>query len=370
MDFFSSLIRHEMGLSVMLAHSLQEHVDARLDFLERVEAGLCPSHLLSALQSPVGARLRTPDVSNVCARLREESARSEGGDVEVALEANLANDGNIDIALFSRRQNAVLAVEVKTGTSLSKGQVTKYLLALRDSDPYEETHPSSHPKRRSYGAVLLRPMPMLWPLVLNDTDFKADPSGVRDSSVVTFSDLNKKRILHGDRLPETLGLAEAGRKYLDECGERKTPVVDSKKQLAGESLNFHKELGTLIRDWLSENHQWSDLNSRGEARSAIEIRQRADRPDGWKVSLSKGVRDHIKIHAPRDEVLRCHRPPAERAYLWHFCASTTVSVPEPFPAGRRPWDPVSDRSVTLVRSDLQHQVLVFERFFREALGSE
>lgn len=232
MDFFSALIRHEMGLSAMLAHILQEHVDARVNFLELVEAGLCPSHMRSVQQVPVPA----PDVRNVCARLREESARSEG-DVEVAIEANLANDGNIDIALFSRRQNAVLAIEVKTGTSLSKGQVTKYLLALRDSDPYEERHPSGHPIQRSYGAALLRPLPIAWASAAEtDTDFKADPGGVRDSSVVTFSDLFEKGILSETHLPETLGLDEAGAQYLRECGTRGAPVVDSKKQLAEESL--------------------------------------------------------------------------------------------------------------------------------------
>src|SRR5690606_36718762 len=103
----------EPALSATLAVLLGEP-DVRRLFLDRVLA----------------ARPADPTVAETVRRLQAAT------DVEVVVEPFLANVGNLDLVLFSRKANAVLAIENKTGTQLGKLQLTKYRLALRDSDPH------------------------------------------------------------------------------------------------------------------------------------------------------------------------------------------------------------------------------------------
>lgn len=70
-------------------------------------------------------------------------------DLAVAVEA-YTTAGNVDLAVFSRNANAVLLVEHKTGTALSKWQITKYQLAMQAADP-------SAGRTRTLTTVLLRP---------------------------------------------------------------------------------------------------------------------------------------------------------------------------------------------------------------------
>jgi hypothetical protein len=165
--FFGPLGANEMFVSALLGWSIEVFDDARGYFFDAVEAQAHTSNESDALLEVIRLLRHAEDVS-------------------VSIEPYLTA-GNIDIAVFSRRENAVLAIEHKAGSSLARRQITKYRLALRAADP---------DGNRKLGTVLLRPKKAC------SQDENADPMGFGASCKLTHPDLSPVFAVIADRVED------------------------------------------------------------------------------------------------------------------------------------------------------------------------
>jgi hypothetical protein len=315
----------ETALSSVLA-VLLNHEDARRVFLDHVEerAGGDPS------------------TAETIERLRQ-------GEVEVVVEAFMANAGNIDLALVSRADNAILAVENKTISQLSKLQLWKYRLALQDSDPARCSAATVKPRR--FATVLLRPAGSKDPST--DADRANDPSGFDASTVVSYEVVDQLL----DAIP---GWDRSWPAFFGPTAVQKVRELHAEPNRRGEptplelrGLQLRKVVERMTRrGWSCEK----PMNT-----SAVLRPPGLDRD--WKVQLGSGPTSCMNIQLGGRMLSKDLRgdpakPPLRLVQLAGGFKS--VGIPTPFPSTDRPWtEPDETR--------LEQQAAVAEGILLDAL---
>lgn len=296
--FFGPFGASEMFISALLGWGVQVSEKARGRFLDAVEAKAATSC----------------DETQVRATL---AALADAEDLTVTVET-YTTAGNADLALFSRAKNAVLVVEHKTGSSLSRWQITKYRLAMIAADPRGD---------RKLATVLLRPPTN----PATDKDMRADPGGVAVSVELNHnphlsrvfaaiaSELDSEVL--GDRI-----IGAAVRQSFPTRGEEPTGSTDNRKALLDEleellletdwRVGHRRSLSMdLIHDAISCGHLYVTIGPHERSMLWGQFR-----PDGVR------IREFGSGKAP--------------SHLFDLCpGSRSVSFPTPFPVHHteKPW---------------------------------
>ena len=319
--------RCEQAISSLLAVWLNQP-ECMAVFLKAVEEAAC----------------RDDDFKTV-RRLRE----TPPAELEVVVEAYMANAGNIDVAIVSRSRNAVLAIESKTRSLLGKLQLTKYRRALADSDPYRAGATDVRPKLepRAYSTVLLRPHRAPangdWS---QDADRNRDPEGFDKSVVLGFDVLKQVRAVVGNTLTDTAFFVQETSQHIDE-------LFEDPKQPARKSTDL-KHRGAQLRCLARR------LKEAGIAHGAVTGTKIPLTKRGWTITLGGGATNSLMIQlgdqtfASKDARGTPEAPP-ER--LVHFAGGyKSVGIPSVFPSSERAWS--SDNPEYTERRMLQSAVAV------------
>lgn len=254
--------------------------------------------------------------------MRRAEAGSSG--VEVVTEAWLAHSGNLDLALVARETNAVIAIEHKTSSRLRVRQITKYRLALRDSDPHRfvEGRP-----RRVLCSVLLRPDPLTD--CNKDIDWLKDPAGVEASTTITHADIQSI-------LPEALVHARthflrAAAAHLDSLASDSTVQT----AVADERAAMLDAVALAV----------DALPGVAAGRQGLAVWVDGPMPAPWWIRLGVGQRVLLGIRFATDRQAAAQlweradpslsRKPSQLIHLGHGWHS--VGVPTPFPSHERVW---------------------------------
>ena len=300
--------RCEQAISSLLAVWLNQP-ECMAVFLKAVEEAAC----------------RDDDFKTV-RRLRE----TPPADLEVVVESYMANAGNIDVAIVSRSRNAVLAIESKTRSLLGKLQLTKYRLALADSDPYGAgaTDVQSKLEPRAYSTVLLRPHRAPangdWS---QDADRKRDPQGFDNSVVLGFNVLKQVRAVVGNPLTDTAFFVRETSQHIDDLFEDpKTP--------ARESTDLEHRRAQL--DCLAKRLAKAGIAHGPVTGTKIPLTER-----GWAITLGGGATNSLMIQLGNQTfVSKSARgtPEAPPERLVHFAGGyKSVGIPSVFPSSERAW---------------------------------
>ncbi len=321
----------EPALTAVLAASLQDSFNG---------GGTRHEALFEAVLSAPGGQDKADETIR---RLRRAD------DVEVVIEGWLSNAGNLDLAIQSRAENAILAIESKTGSTLGPGQLSKYRLALRDSDPYRR---GAEGTRRAFCTVLLRPEPE--PANLGkDIDHQHDPGGFEASVVVTWADLRGAVPSPGEALLARPFFVREALVRLDELADSgrsalKVPTAEARPR---EDL--------LDRIARALDPAW------GPEREGFRLKMLLPCADGhWYIRVPGGQHSLITIELGkpgarrelgRKKLRRCVGL-CDQARLVHLAGGwSTVGVPTPFPSFERGWIYPSEVALTAGQELRLHQ---------------
>lgn len=303
----------EMAISALLAVLLHDRIwrDRFLDVLVPKKRG-------------------NDDIATVVQKLRRAD------DVEVTTEAWMGGAGNLDVAVFSRRENAVLVIETKTNSQLGKGQLTKYRAALRDSDPDRRRQDGP---RRVFSTVLLRRPRKPDEPTGRDVDESHDRLGFNDSPLLTYADIEGLLPADADAADVRSGFVRRTVGHMRTLANpqpaagrpldgRKRVLEAVARTLAREAVGWHaRRDGLSLRVTTPGNEAWH-LSIGSQPRVLMSLVRGADS----KNKVPFGVR------GDRERV----SPTEAGTYVYLGAGMPGLSIPTPFPTHERPWEKASD----------------------------
>lgn len=239
-------------------------------------------------------------------------------DIEIIVEAQLANTGNIDISIVSQEGNAIVIIENKIKGHLGLNQLTKYRRAIIDSDPYWD---GLNNRKRVFSTVLLRPS-----YIDDSVNRKNDPDGFNNSIIISYGVVND---------------------LINCLPERKLDLVLLFGVVAHQQVNKLSVVKDKISNIDCRSKQIETIKEEIESIGGVmkwKIKETTNcgihicTPDNeiWKVTIGNKLTDNINVYIG-NKLLNKKRINIPTKLIHLSYGYDSIRVPSPFPASDRPW---------------------------------